>query len=127
MYKKVLFGLLAFALISVLAVACSIKEQASESKYQVKMGASDFIDKTITIPKGENVTFVNEVASVHVITNGTWKGSTADTTVEAGAVKTNFNVANKEQKYTIGPFTTAGSFKYYCTVHPGMNLTITVQ
>jgi plastocyanin len=28
---------------------------------------------------------------------------------------------------TIGSFTTAGTFKLYCTVHTGMNLTVIVQ
>ena len=28
---------------------------------------------------------------------------------------------------TIGLFTTAGTFKLYCTVHAGMNLTVVVQ
>jgi len=27
----------------------------------------------------------------------------------------------------IGPFTTAGTFHIYCSIHPGMNLTITVK
>jgi plastocyanin len=27
----------------------------------------------------------------------------------------------------IGPFTTAGTFHLYCTIHQGMNLTVVVQ
>jgi plastocyanin len=28
---------------------------------------------------------------------------------------------------TVGPFTTAGTYHIFCTIHPGMSLTIIVQ
>ena len=34
---------------------------------------------------------------------------------------------SKSGSLKIGPFTTAGIFHIYCTIHRGMNLTIVVQ
>jgi plastocyanin len=34
---------------------------------------------------------------------------------------------NRSVQAWIGPFTTAGTFKFSCTVHPGMNLTVMIQ
>jgi len=31
------------------------------------------------------------------------------------------------QSGRIGPFTELGTFQLYCTIHPGMNLTVTVS
>jgi plastocyanin len=62
-----------------------------------------------------------------VIANGTWESNgNAKYAVEAGAPKivTRFD---GEDSHRIGPFTTAGTFHLYCTVHQGMNLTVVVQ
>jgi plastocyanin len=127
MYKKLVFGMLAFALVTVLFAACSIKEGATASGIEAKMGSSNFIDTKVTLKKGESVTLVDEVASLHTITNGTWDGSQAKPAVEAGAPQVHFTVSNKGESRNVGPFTTAGTFHLYCTVHPGMNLEIIVQ
>lgn len=127
MHKKLLFGMIAFALITVLFAACSIKEAATTSGPKVRMGASNFIDTTVTIKKGESITLVETVSSLHTITNGEWQGTQAKSAAEPGAPKVNFNISTANQAVGVGPFTTSGTFRLYCTVHPGMNLTITVQ
>jgi plastocyanin len=127
MYKKVLFGLIGFALLSIVLVACTIKDTAAGSSGPVaKMGSSTFITTAITIKKGESVNLVDTTSSPHVISNGTWNGSAAQPGAEAGAPKvSNLNFGGNDSK-AIGPFTTAGTFKFYCTIHPGMNLVVTV-
>ena len=128
MYKKVLIAMIGFALLSILLAACKIEDTASLSAGpQVKMGSSNFIDKTVTIKKGESITLVDTVNSPHVIANGTWDGTTAKPAKEAGAPTVNgLNFAGNDSK-PIGPFTTAGTFQIYCSIHQGMNLTVTVQ
>jgi len=37
------------------------------------------------------------------------------------------NVALNNNSVTIGPFTAPGTYHIYCTLHPGMTLTILVQ
>ncbi len=59
--------------------------------------------------------------------NGTWENGTAQPTREGGApVVKDVNIGGNSSA-TIGPFTTAGTFKLYCTVHAGMNLTVIVE
>ena len=127
MYKKVLFGLIGLALLSIVLVACTIKDTATMSSGPVvKMGSSNFIDTTITLKKGETINLVATTSAPHVIANGIWDGSTAKPATETGAPKVNnLNFAGNDSK-SIGPFTTAGTFKLYCTIHPGMNLVVTV-
>jgi plastocyanin len=112
----------------VLLSACGIGDSATQaSGPQVRMGLSTFIDTSVTIQQGQSVVLVDTVSSTHVITNGTWDGSTPIARTEAGAPKINATVANANQQQSIGPFTSPGSFQLYCTVHPGMNLAITVK
>jgi plastocyanin len=129
MFKKILFGMVALALFTILFAACSIKDEASLPKgVQVKMGTSNFIDKAVTIKKGESLTLVDTAASPHIVVNGTWQGTTQKPAKETGAptVNLNFTGTTGESK-SAGPFTTAGTFKLYCTIHQGMDLTVTVQ
>jgi plastocyanin len=129
MFKKILFGMVALALFTILFAACSIKDEASLPKgVQVKMGSSNFIDKAVTIKKGESLTLVDTAASPHIVVNGAWQGTTQKPAKEAGAptVNLNFTGTTGESK-SAGPFTTAGTFKLYCTIHQGMDLTVTVQ
>jgi plastocyanin len=39
----------------------------------------------------------------------------------------NVQFTSAGQSQSIGPFNTAGAFHFYCSVHSGMNLTVTVQ
>ncbi|TMC22893.1 MAG: hypothetical protein E6J34_04495 [Chloroflexi bacterium] len=127
MYKKVLFGMIGLALLSIVLVACTIKDTSVISSGPVvKMGSSTFITTTITIKKGDSINLVDTTSSPHVIANGIWDGSAAKPGAEPGAPKVNnLNFSGNDSK-SIGPFTTAGSFKLYCTIHPGMNLVVTV-
>ena len=87
----------------------------------------DFLQSSITIKKGESITLVSDTPTPHQITNGSWSsGGIAQPTTEAGAPKVNVTVPGDSQQ-TIGPFTTAGTFHYYCTIHQGMNLTVIVH
>jgi plastocyanin len=78
--------------------------------------------------KGESITLINsDLFGSHAIANGTWENGTAQAAKEAGAPEVNDVKIGGNSSATIGPFTTAGTFKLYCTVHAGMDLTVTVQ
>ncbi len=114
-----------FLLLSLLATACG--GAAATGPNPVHMDDQNFKQSSITIKKGQVVTLINDAIVNHVIENGTWdaNGNQRPGT-EVGAPKVDYNVtANGSQ--TIGPFNTAGTFKLYCTVHTGMNLTVIVQ
>ena len=47
---------------------------------------------------------------------------------ESGApVMNNVQISGNGSSQVIGPFNTPGTYHFYCTVHPGMNLTVIVQ
>ncbi len=91
------------------------------------MNDTNFVQSSITIKKGDSVTLVADTFVPHTVANGTWENGTPQPSKEPGApVVDNVSVGGNSSG-TIGPFTGAGSFKLYCTVHPGMNLTVVVQ
>ena len=92
----------------------------------VHMGNLNFLQSSITISKGSSLTLVDDVAVPHNITNGSWVGNTAKKATEPGAPTVSQTFAGNDT-HDIGPFTTAGTFHLYCTIHPGMNLTVVVH
>jgi plastocyanin len=127
MYKRMFFGLTLFATITILLAACAIVDTSTMSTGPaVHMGGSTFIQSSITIKKGDMLNLINDSSAQHIITNGTWQGTTAKPGAEPGAPTVN-KTYNGNDSAAIGPFNTAGTFHLYCTIHPGMNLTVTVQ
>jgi plastocyanin len=125
MFKNLFAALGLSCIIIVLLAACG---SVSNDSNPVHMSGSRFLQSSITIKKGESITLVNDdLVGSHVIANGTWVNNTARPVREAGAPSVdNVNIGGNSS-ITIGPFTTAGTFQLYCTVHAGMNLTIVVQ
>ncbi len=127
MHKKILIGIISIALFSVILSACTIVDASNlASGPQVKMGASTFLQTAVTIKKGQTLTLVDSSSAAHIIANGTWKGGTAKPAKESGAPTININFVGSDTHATPA-FTTAGTFELYCTIHGGMNLTVTVQ
>lgn len=95
---------------------------------EVHMNSANFFQAEITIQKGQSVTLINDdLLTPHIIANGTWENGTAKPARESHVPEVNNIQINRNAQATIGPFTTAGTFQFYCTIHPGMNLTVTVQ
>lgn len=126
MYKKLLAGITLLAMLTTLLAACSIHEAAGPSGPTVHMGNANFVQTSITISKGQTITVIDDVAVLHIIKNGTWENGVAKPAKENGAPDYN-QTFNGNDSSPLGPFTTSGTFHYYCTVHPDMNLTVTVQ
>ncbi len=127
MYKKILAGVIGIALLSILLAACDIVNASSlASGPQVQMGGSNFLKPSITLKKGQTITLVDTSSSPHIITNGTWQNGVQKHMQEAGAPTLNINFAGSDTHST-PPFTTAGTYLVYCTIHQGMNLTVIVQ
>lgn len=92
----------------------------------VHMSAANFTQSSITISKGSKLLLVDDVAVIHILAKGSWQHGTARPADESGAPKVS-NVQVNGNSTEIGPFTTAGTYHIYCTIHEGMNLTIIVQ
>jgi plastocyanin len=94
---------------------------------QVHMKDTDFAQHTVTIKKGESLILINDSFALHVIANGSWDATgNIISNAEVGAPNMNVEVTG-ESRQSIGPFTTAGTFHLYCTIHPQMNLTVIVR
>lgn len=93
----------------------------------VYLSAATFAPDIIALHKGDTLTIVDDAPVPHTITNGTWSADNKPVPgVEPGApIIKNVELNNNTAK--VGPFTTAGTYHIYCTIHPGMVLTIIVQ
>lgn len=92
----------------------------------VHMGVSNFVQTSVTISKGSKLLLIDDGSFPHILQNGQWENNTPHPAKEAGAPAVQ-NVQVNGASSEIGPFTTAGVFHIYCTIHPGMNLTVIVQ
>lgn len=126
MYKKLLVGVALLAILTTVLAACSIHDTGGPSGPTAHMGNANFVQTSVTISKGQTLTLIDDVAVTHIIANGTWDNGAAKSAKESGAPNYN-QTFNGNDSSPLGPFTTSGTFHYYCTVHPGMNLTVTVQ
>ncbi len=126
MYKKVIVGMIAFALMTVLFAACTIVDASTlNTGPQAHMGSAAFKTDSVPIKKGQKLTLVDDVAVQHIIVNGSWQGSAPVPKLEAGAPKVNVNIAGGAS--AVGPFTQAGTFNLYCTIHGGMQIKVIVS
>ena len=98
----------------------------SESSTTVHMSYQTFVQSSVSIRKGSRITLVDDVAVPHAIANGTWDNNTARPLKETTAPLVNVQLKGNDRE-VIGPFTAAGTYHLYCTIHPGMNLTVVVQ
>lgn len=93
----------------------------------VHLTPATFAPDIIALHKGDTLTIVDDAPVPHTITNGTWSADNQPVPgMEPGApiIK---NVELNNNTATVGPFTTAGTYHVYCTLHPGMMLTIIVR
>ena len=128
--SKKLFAILGFCgvVMALILVACSATStDTSSAPNQVHMNATNFVQSSITIKKGESITLIDDAQDSHIIANGKWENGTAKTQDESGAPQVEDLQISGSGQGTIGPFTTAGTFHFNCTVHPGMSLTVVVQ
>ena len=116
----VLFGLL--ALVAILGVAPAFGQTASDVSIAVGAGSSASADCVATnncyspnplnVAPGTTVTWTNTDKASHTITSGKVSDDTAGSMFDAGLVK-----PGKTFQFT---FANAGTFDYFCTVHPWM-------
>ena len=85
-----------------------------------------FQEACVNVAKGSHLLVIPSVTSFHILTNGSWVNGNQVPMNEAGAPTVN-NVQVTGGTLSIGPFTTAGTYHIFCTVHPNMNLTIIVK
>lgn len=109
--------------IFVIAAGCDSTTQYEDNgngepgENEVWMVGQSFTPGTIEIETGTTITWTNQSSEVHTVTSGS-PGS-PDGEFDSGNMS-----AGQEFSHT---FEEAGSFDYYCALHPGMTGTITVN
>ncbi len=104
------------AMIAILLLAGSpgvkASDQPSAQAAAVKIDNFSFGPQTLTVPVGATVTWTNRYDIPHtaVSTEGAFKSKVMDT--------------DEKFSYT---FTKAGTYPYYCTIHPKMTGQVVVQ
>jgi plastocyanin len=94
----------------------------------VHLGISNFSPTVVTVAKGGTLKLLDDGTFGHKLGSGTWVNGQPMPKKEAGApFVTNLSVNGTGKSVEIGPFTTAGTYHIYCSIHSGMMLTITVQ
>ena len=120
-------GLLVFAaLLSTETPQVELTPRPTPGVSTVLMGSTKFLQSSITIQKGQQLTLIQDSSDEHIITDGSWMGSTPHPIKELGAPAVNATVSGVGSSATIGPFNTAGIFHLYCPLHQGMNLLVQV-
>lgn len=127
MLKKIVLIIVLGGLLALALGGCAIVDTSTQPLGPtVHMSGASFVQSSITIHKGDTITLVDDAPSPHIITNGSWVNGVAKPAQESGAPVVNINF-NGNDSQPLGPFTSSGTFHYYCTIHPGMNLTVNVQ
>jgi plastocyanin len=97
-----------------LAASSSVTANAEPSVATAGVRIDNFIfgPQTLTVPVGTTVTWTNsdDIPHTSVSTEGVFKSKVLDT--------------NEKFSYT---FTKAGTYSYYCTIHPKMTGKVVVQ
>ena len=113
---------LAVAAFLLLAFGCSnsshsrpaaSQEKSSSGKYEVKIDNFSFTPTTLTVPAGTTVTWTNNDDVPHTIK------SSEGTTLKSPVLDT-------DQKFSY-TFTKAGTYSYFCSIHPKMTGKVVVQ
>ena len=102
----------AFAAALLLALASTLTVAARAAQLEVKIDNFTFGPQKLTVKVGDTVTWINEDDIPH--------------TVVANQKAFKSKVLDTDDKYTF-TFTTAGTYDYFCSLHPHMTGTVVVE
>ncbi|HEX9037223.1 MAG TPA: plastocyanin/azurin family copper-binding protein [Ktedonobacterales bacterium] len=93
----------------------------------IELGQVDFVQHCVTVSANQTVTFDDPASTggVHIICTGANATCQAASNAPSELSAPGFTIQPGEQKQVT--FTTAGTYKIACTVHPAMNLTVIVK
>ena len=78
-----------------------------------------FVPETMTVSKGTTVSWTNGDSTLHTVTSGSPEAGNSGTEFDSS-----YLAAGKTFQH---PFNTAGTFDYYCTLHPYMKGKVVVS
>jgi plastocyanin len=126
-FAGIVVGMILLSLVVTIVPQTSVDSPSTNSQPTVHMTINRFAPDVVLVPKGSKLLIANDNAVEHILQNGAWDANgSSHSAVEPGApALVNMDITSGSAD--IGPFTTAGVYHVYCTVHQGMNLTIVVQ
>lgn len=125
--KKLFLAFVVLGLLSALLAACGAASSSStRGDVTVHMTATAFAQTSITVPKGSILTLVNDSSAPHILANGNWMNGGPQVMHERGMPAMENMQVMGNASATLGPFTDSGTYHVYCTIHPGMSLTVIV-
>ena len=107
------FGLSKVGCTFLVAKPAASGENNSSDKYQVKIDNFSFGPSTLTVPVGATVTWTNQDDVPHTVVSTDGKDIKSP-------------VLDTDQKFT-HTFARAGTYDYYCSIHPKMTGKVIVQ
>lgn len=118
----------AFAVLVLLVFALAACGQSAATSNEVSMAESDFSATSVSIKAGQAVHFTDPagVGATHIICLGS--DGNCDTTASGPqTLEGNGFTINAGDPPKDVPFPTPGTYKITCSIHPSMNLTVTVR
>ena len=94
-----------------LPLAAAASRATAQTAHTVTISNFAFQPASLTISAGDSVTFVNEDSAPHTATD------------TGGAWDTGRLARGQSRTFT---FNAAGSFNYFCAIHPSMTATLTI-
>jgi len=91
----------------------------------IGMTHEGFSTKTVTIHRGQTLTFVNSSGFLHVIGPGD-DGRLASEPNSPQLTADGAFLSEQNQTFTTGPWNVPGTYHLTCSLHPEMNLTVVV-
>lgn len=105
----------------------STEGSTSTEGVSVDTGLLAFDPKTVTVTKGQSVTWVGGDNIRHVLVQGAYEvGADGLRTKETDDKAFNLALDRKGQRVS-HTYSTSGTFTYFCTIHKGMNGTVVVS
>jgi plastocyanin len=138
--KRLMASVVLVSLLTLLIAACGSSASANSNTTGsntgsssgsntavVQMGTTNFLQSSVTLNKGENLKLVDTGSVLHILNPGSWVNGTPTPATQKGLPTLNNLQFTGNDSHVIGPFNTAGTYHIYCTIHPGMNLTVIVK
>ncbi len=140
--KKLLFAIVPLALMLTLALGACGKPAAGGGPGQgtgsgtgascptqqtISLGQVDFVQHCVTVSANQAVTFDDPTngGGIHIICTGANAACVADANAPKELGAPGFQIQPGQQQQVT--FTTPGTYKIACTVHPAMNMTVVVK
>jgi plastocyanin len=130
MMKKIVGIVLPLLMIMAFGLAAcgqsSTGAQPGTPANEVDMGIANFVQTSVTISKGQSVHFVDQQSgTTHILCIGKDGSCNSDAKGPRDLIGQGFTV-QPGQAHDV-PFDTAGTYTITCTLHPDMNLSVTVR